>query len=218
MNKTMPGISLDEIKLYHIVHVDKLPSIVGQQYLLSDSEVRARGLLGTTIGMSRIKERRLNTHLTSHPEIAVGGCVPFYFCPRNPMLYMFNRNNHPDIEYRGGQEPIVHLVLDMERAIRWARANRLRWAFTDSNAGSSYFNDYCDIDDLDKLDWDAIHATDWRGRQDRKMAEFLLENAVHWNLVDEIAVHSFEYLQAVVQILEQSEHRPPVTVKRHWYY
>lgn len=46
-------------KLYHIAHVDQLPSIVADQSLWCDREVLRRAPAGTTIGMNSIKQRRL---------------------------------------------------------------------------------------------------------------------------------------------------------------
>jgi hypothetical protein len=48
---------------------------------------RRGGAPGTTIGMDSIKQRRLTKSLNSHPDLRVGDCVPFYFCPRSVMLY-----------------------------------------------------------------------------------------------------------------------------------
>jgi hypothetical protein len=42
-------------KLYHICHVDRLPSILADGGLWCDAEVVRRGPAGTTIGMSNIK-------------------------------------------------------------------------------------------------------------------------------------------------------------------
>ena len=79
-------------KIYHIVHVDRLLSIVAEGGLLSDAEMANRPGGGTVIGMSDIKRRRL-TELTlaSHPGLYVGECVPFYFCPRSVMLTQLDR-------------------------------------------------------------------------------------------------------------------------------
>ena len=82
-------------KIYHIVHVDRLPSIIADSNLWSDREVRERGIDGTAIGMSNIKERRLGNELDSHPGLRVGDCVPFYFCPRSVMLYVIHMSNNP---------------------------------------------------------------------------------------------------------------------------
>ena len=47
-------------KIDHIVHVDRLASIVSDGQLWSDSVVMRRSGGGTTIGMSGIKKRRLS--------------------------------------------------------------------------------------------------------------------------------------------------------------
>jgi len=218
----MNPINLDDIMLYHIVHIDKLPLILqtgNSGLLLSDREVHERSLEGTTIGMSRIKARRMNElKLTSYPDLCVGDCVPFYFCPRSIMLYMFSMNNHSDIAYHGGQEPIAHLVLRMMDVIRWADQSHRRWVFTDSNAGSFYFNDSFQLQKLDMLNWDAIHASDWRNCKEEKQAEFLVEHSVPWELVSEIGVFSETYRQKVGGTLADAKHIPPIHVKRHWYY
>ena len=85
-------------KVYHIVHVDRLASIITDGCLHSDAQMVQRPGTGTTIGMSRIKQRRLTElSLTSMPGLLVGGCVPFYFCPRSVMLFLLHRGNHPDL-------------------------------------------------------------------------------------------------------------------------
>jgi len=108
-------------KIYHIVHVDRLASIVNEGCLWSDAEVQNRQPSGTTIGMEDIKLRRL-TELTlgSHSGLFVGECVPFYFCPRSVMLYLLQMRNHPAFSYRGGQESIVHLEADLHSVVDWA--------------------------------------------------------------------------------------------------
>ena len=114
-------------KLYHIAHVDRLPSIVADQCLWSDREVVRRVPPGTTIGMNSIKQRRLNElHLSSHPALFVGDCVPFYFCPRSVMLYLIYQGNHPELGYRGGQAPIVHFEADLHAVVAWADAQARR--------------------------------------------------------------------------------------------
>lgn len=56
----MKPTGINSIELYHIVHIDRLPHILAADWLLCDSEVQNLHLLGTTIGMSKIKERRMN--------------------------------------------------------------------------------------------------------------------------------------------------------------
>lgn len=205
-------------KIYHIVHVDRLASILAQDCLWSDAAVQSAQLPGTTIGMTTIKARRLAKTLNSYPDLHVGDCVPFYFCPRSVMLYMFHMNNHPKIAYSGGQAPIIHLQADLNTVVQWAQQNRKRWAFTNSNAGSFYFNDYSSVTDLNKIDWNAVNAESWAQCKENKQAEFLLEDQFPWTLVGEIGVYSQTQAQQVISALNSTTHRPPVLVKRNWYY
>ena len=67
-------------KIYHIIHVDRLSSIIADGHLWCDEQINARNPPGTVIGMNSIKQRRLTQlKLDSHPELYVGQCVPFIF-------------------------------------------------------------------------------------------------------------------------------------------
>ncbi|MBE7523168.1 MAG: DUF4433 domain-containing protein [Burkholderiales bacterium] len=206
-------------KLYHIAHVDRLPSIVADQCLWCDREVVRRAPAGTTIGMNSIKQRRLNElRLTSHPALFVGDCVPFYFCPRSVMLYLIYRGNHAELSYRGGQGLIVHFEADLHAAVAWADAQPRRWAFTLSNAGARYFEDRSDLGQLGEIDWNAVQARDWRQCKDGKQAEFLLELSFPWHLVERIGVQSRATYAAAVSALAAHGHKPPVEIRPEWYY
>ena len=208
-----------QIKVYNIIHISKLPAILSAEYLLSDAEIRKQPSAGEAIGMREIKRRRLEElELTSHPGLFVGECVPFYFCPRSIMLYMFYMGNHPDIEYRGGQEPVMHLVADFSHSVEWAEQHGLRWAFTSSNAGAYYVEHYSDMKDLDKVNWDAVTATSWSTCKEEKQAEFLVEERFPWKLVEEIGVFSYEWVEKVNDILFNERHKPIISARKDWYY
>jgi hypothetical protein len=204
-------------KIYHICHVDRLASIVAGG-LLSDAEVQRLAPPGTVIGMSNIKQRRL-TELTlaSQPGLFVGQCVPFYFSPRSVMLYLIHMRN-AELDYKGGQGPIVHLEADLHDAVAWAHANGRRWAFTLSNAGSRYFEDRADLARLGEIDWDAVEARQWSGCKERKQAEFLVEESFPWHLIERIGVYSGAINTQVAHALPVGGHRPPVAVLPAWYY
>lgn len=206
-------------KLYHIAHVDRLPSIVADGHLWCDREMLQRDPQGTMIGMSSIKQRRLNElRLASHADLFVGDCVPFYFCPRSVMLYLIHRANDAELTYRGGQDAIIHLVADLHAVVAWARSQRQRWAFTLSNAGARYFEDRCDLAQLDQIDWVAVQARDWRDSKEGKQAEFLLEHSFPWHLVERIGVLSRTTYQLVANALPAGGHRPLVSLQPDWYY
>ena len=203
-------------KIYHIVHVDRLQSIVSAGYLWSDAVMENRPQVGTVIGMTPIKQSRRSRRLSSHPGLSVGDCVPFYSCPRSVMLFVIHKANHPDLTYRVGQGPILHLEADFHEAVSWAEANGRKWAFTDSNAASSYFEDHADLAQLDKINWDEVEARQWRGKEG-KQSEFLVERSFPWSLIRRIGLHSVGTLGAVGAALRTTDHRPCVEVKEDWY-
>ena len=205
-------------KIYHIVHVDRLPSIVADHHLWCDTEIARHTAPGTTIGMTDIKERRLNSPLNSHPDLRVGDCVPFYFCARSVMLYLIYMANHPGLAYRGGQRPIIHLEADLHETVAWADRNGRKWAFSLSNAGSSYFRDRCDLAQLDEIDWGAVQARVWRDCKEGKQAEFLVEHSFPWGLVQRVGVHSQDIHGQAREAVRTADHRPRVEIVPDWYY
>lgn len=206
-------------KLYHIVHVDRLPSILADGCLWCDAEIARRAPPGTAIGMNAIKQRRLEElTLTSQSGLHVGDCVPFYFCPRSIMLYVIHQANHPELAYRGGQEPILHLEVDLRSVVAWAEQKSKRWAFTLSNAGSRFFEDRGDLTQLEELDWAAIQARNWQQCKEGKQAEFLVERCFPWSLVERIGVYSRTLYQQVVNALPRQGYQPTVELRTDWYY
>lgn len=206
-------------KIYHIVHVDRLPAILETGYLLSDARMVKLESRGTGIGMHKIKSRRLHRlTLASYPDLHVGECVPFYFCPRSIMLYVIHQANHPELTYHDGQEPIVHLEADLREAVAWAEDNARRWAFTLSNAGTYYFEDRADISLLGEIDWEAVQATDWRQHKEGKQAEFLVEESFPWQLVSRIGVRSQRIYEKVRRTLRASDHAWSLAIIPKWYY
>ena len=207
-------------KIYHIAHVDNLASIIADGALCSDALRIAETKNHTNIGMTTIKQRRLGLPIRCHPGTVVGDFVPFYFCPRSVMLYILHRGNHPEISYTAGQRPIVHLQADLGAVVAWAEANGRRWAFSTSNAGAYYAEFFNTLDRLDRIDWRAVHATDFRDPliKEGKQAEFLLCERFPWTLVEHVGVINATMKVQVTEIFAKAAHVPPVTVKTNWYY
>ena len=179
----------------------------------------------TMIGIPDIKERRRRNVLRKYPKLHVGDCVPFYFCPRSVMLYVIYEGNLSSLTYKGGQERIVHLEVDMRKVVDWANGKGRKWVFTDSNAGSNEFKDWRRLRQLDKIDWPAVRCRRWKDCKDKKQAEFLIEKSFPWKLVKRIGVHSEEVRDKLEIILKKSlkkskktSHRPNIKVKKDWYY
>jgi hypothetical protein len=136
------------------------------------------------------------------------------------MLFVIHRANHPDLTYRDGQGPIVHLQADLHSAIAWADAQGQPWVFSLSNAGAVYAEFRNSVDDLSQLDWGAIAATDFREQAVRhgKQAEFLLHGWFPWTLVTEVGVHSAAVAAQATAAMAGSAYQPPVKIRPDWYY
>lgn len=148
MTLTIP----DRPKIFHITHVDNLAGIVQAGRIWSDAKRLELGLPCSVVGMSEIKRRRLQElRVSCHPTTTVGQYVPFYFCPRSIMLYILHCGNHPELTYRGGQGPIVHLQADLLQVVEAARQAGHPWAFSNSNAGARYTSFFNDLTRLSEV-------------------------------------------------------------------
>jgi len=201
----------EQILIYHITDVANLPGVLAEGGLHSDVAMAQRK--PTVIGYTHIKERRMK-------ELRVGCCggrfvgefVPFYYCARSPMLYVINRGNTglPS----GCQRSIVHLVSTVAVGIGLNRS----WAISDGNAGAAYASFSADVEALNELDWEAIRATDWRGRTGQKMAEFLVADFFPWTGFHAVGCHNSGLAKQVQDLLNSQQHRPAVAVEPGWYY
>lgn len=207
-------------KIYHIVNVDRLASIIETGGLLSDSEIKELNLPGTTIGMNSIKERRLDLAVKCYSNATVGQFVPFYFCPRSVMLYVIHRANSPELTYKGGQGPIVHLECDLNKVIAELDKRKHSWAFSLSNAGAVYTQFRKEAGQLDELEWGHIPARNWQDSAVRsaKQAEFLVYKRFLWQFVDRIGVQNQATFNVAINALAKAAHKPTVSIEPNWYY
>jgi len=187
---------------------------------LCDAEMAKRTKTGTIIGMGEIKERRLSLPVKCHSGDKVGDYVPFYFCPRSYMLYVIYRANHPDLKYKGGQEPIIHLEADLKSVVEWAEKHNKRWAFTLSNAGAFYTEFRSRFDQLHELNWTSIFSSDFRSSEvkEGKQSEFLFHQFFPWKLFDRIGVLTPGIAQRVADMTRTSSHRPKIEILKDWYF
>jgi hypothetical protein len=210
----------EQPKIYHITHIDNLPSIVSGG-ILSDSAMIAKGGPIKAVGMSKIKLRRLQElRVDCHVGDFVGQYVPFYFCPRSIMLYLLYMGNSPELTYRGGQGHIVHLEADLGEVVAYANRTSTRWAFSLSNAGAYYTEFRKDLANLNEINWPAVAATNFKPPdiKEGKQAEFLVRDYFPWKLVTRIGVQSQSIAQRAHAALGASQHRPVVEIQPSWYF
>lgn len=206
-------LDLKKTYIYHITDVSNLPAILAAGGLQSDAVIRQSGGPTTGIGYDHIKERRLNEYrVPCAGNRFVGEFVPFYYCPRSPMLFTVNigKTGRP----KGCQSNIIHMVSSVQIAIDlgWP------WALSDGNAGAGYAQTYANEAMLDNLDWGAIEARDWRGKTHAKMAEFLVADFFPWTCFMAIGCHNVQVVEQVVKLLANSAHKPKILTTPTWYY
>ncbi|MET0657502.1 MAG: DUF4433 domain-containing protein [Steroidobacteraceae bacterium] len=201
----------NRVLIYHITDVANLPDILAAGGLHSDALVAARN--PAVIGYAHIKQRRLTElRVDCCDGRFVGEFVPFYFCPRSPMLYTINIGNTG--RDPGCQKTIVHLVSTVAAAIGQNRP----WAISDGNAGAHHTTFAAVLTALDALDWGAIRAAQWKGRTHAKSAEFLVADRFDWTAVHGIGCQNQKVAQHVQRLLNSHPHRPDVRVEQNWYY
>lgn len=208
-------------KLYHITHLNNLPAMVECGKIWSDAKRIELGLNCNEIGMSTIKQRRIDQiDIDCHAGLKVGQFTPFYFCPRSIMLFVIYKQNHPDLTYRGGQNPIVHLEFDLQNVVNWAKQNNRNWAFSDRNASDHLASFYKNLQNLDKINWNAVSSTDFTGSENMvgKQAEFLIQDYMPFALIEKIGVINSDMHQQVLQIINGSTITPQIAVERNWYF
>jgi hypothetical protein len=201
----------EPILIYHITDVENLPGILAAGGLHSDVAMEQKN--PTVIGYTHIKQRRMKQiRVPCCSGRFVGEFVPFYFCPRSPMLFTINKENTG--RPAGCQQTIVHLVSSVQAGIGLGQA----WAVSDGNAGAFHTWFGSTLDAIKTLDWAAIRATDWRGKTHQKSAEFLVAEFFPWTGIHTIGCHNRGVAKQVEDLVNSQHHRPVVTVEPAWYY
>ncbi|WP_227762848.1 type II toxin-antitoxin system toxin DNA ADP-ribosyl transferase DarT [Zhaonella formicivorans] len=202
--------------IYHITHIDNLPSIIEKGGLFACSS----GATDRHVNIAHrsIQDRRHIFPVPLPPYGAVHDYVPFYFAPRSPMLYSIYRGNVDG--YGGGQHPIVYLVSTVQKV----EEAGLPFVFTDGHAIMYLSNYYNNISDLCKIDWEIMRAKFWADTEDdndkcrRRQAEFLVYKFFPWSLISGIAVYDEKIAEQVGKMLQNGEVTTKIRVKREWYY
>ncbi len=201
-----------QIPIYHITDVSNLAGILRAGGLKSDFAMVDEP--HTPIGYSHIKKRRMKEiRVPCCGNRFVGEFVPFYFCPRSPMLFVINKGTTG--REPGCQKTILHLVSSVAIAMSLKRD----WAISDGNAGAAYASFYDDLEEgIGAIDWKAVRATNWRGVTNQKSAEFLVDIFFPWSGIQSIGCYESGVAEQVHSLLNLHSNQPSVEVRPDWYY
>lgn len=214
----MPGTVPQPTPIFHITNIDNLFLILAGGTLRTIADLKATGVAYTSISHPNIQDRRAYTQVPCGP----GGClheyVPFYFGARSPMLYTISLGNVEG--YDQGQEAVIYLVSTVQTV---SNAN-VGHVFTDGHGIMGFTDFYDDLADLGEVDWPLMKKKYWNDtvddpdRKRRRQAEFLVHGGFPWTLIEAIVVMNNAREAQVQTLLQRAAHKPPVSVRRNWYY
>ena len=205
--------------IYHITHINNLPTILTDKVLRCDAERVKRGYNTANIAHEHLKQRRFTTAVPIGTKGFLADYAPFYFCNRSPMLCAISKGGVTGSE--NAQPNIIYFVSSVERVIKEGGRS---WCFSDGHGIDKLTEFYDDPKELVNIDWGLIDAWDWRNtladndRVRKKQAEFLVYQSFPIAWVEKIAVYSEEQKKSVESTLAQHSYKIPVVIEKKWYY
>jgi len=182
-----------------MVHFDNLDYILRNGMCIQSHKLADPNYIG--IGDSILIKQRETYPLNIDPFGNLGDYVPFYFEGHSPMLYNIKTG------YRGitkrSQDDLVFIVSSIGKIID----KNLKWCFTDGHAKQHITCFYNTLQDLTKVDWEAVKLLYWHNTyydmdlQRRKQAEFLVKDFVPVDCICKIVVLTNEKKDLVDKML-----------------
>ncbi len=177
-------MTLADIKIYRMLHVDNIPHIL--QYGITHKNSPQANPNFVTIGdLSLIDTRNKKMVRVDNgdldalnvPSITLGDFIPFYFGVRMPMLYVMQHGGN-FVRQATPPENIIYLACSVQRIVN----SKINYFFSDGHGTDGYtaFYDRSKIQELPSLiDWSAVKSSYWGGQENlivkrKKQAEFLV--------------------------------------------
>jgi hypothetical protein len=151
---------------YHMTHIENLQSILEKGLFPHSNQYQKKDISDLDVNNRR-------SRLEPIYNKSIHEYVPFYFNPRNAMLYV----------RRNIQNEVVILVLRKELILK------NKSIFTDGNASCTTTKFYNKIENLNKLDWTCLNDSNWNEHEDgrrKRMAEVLVPNYVSVDNIEAI--------------------------------
>lgn len=207
-----------DIDIYHLSCIENLESIIQNGMIFSNRMIHLNKILVKDISYTGIQDKREKQEVPLPPYGNLHDYVPFFFCPRPPLLYPIKSKIHES--FHGDQSSILHLVTSINKVI----AQDSQFVFTDGQAIMKFTQFFNDIDDLSALDWLIIKEKYWGNTSDdgdrirRKQSEFLIKDSVSVHLIKEIGVMNESISNRVKDLIIKNDLNSEVKVVPEWYY
>ena len=199
--------------LYHITHLNNIPSILKNDGLLAHSTMQQQQMHYQDVANVNVQDKREHKIVPISPGGNLHDYVPFYFAPRSPMLYAI---------LNGGiaQEEIVYFITNTQTILE----DNSNFVFTDSHAIMRLTNYYSQLEDLEKIDWSIMQSKYWQDHPDypnRKMkrqAEFLVYEKVVLSSFIGFAVYNEEAERKLRMILNDFHQDFYIGIRPQYYF
>lgn len=208
----------ETIWLFRITHIQNLEYILNNG-LHTQHSVNADPNFKSIGDLSLIEYRKKEMEVPVEPYGRFLEYIPFYFGTRQPMLYKI-ATGWEEVEQHP-QDDIIYLVTTLELI----EESGLKYVYTDGHARARITTFYNNRADLDKLDWEAIYATNWKNtpedpdKMNRKQSEFMIKNHVPVNCLERILVYSEAGEQNVKNLCKRTGNTTlQITISKKAYY
>ncbi|WP_017220145.1 DarT ssDNA thymidine ADP-ribosyltransferase family protein [Moritella dasanensis] len=184
--------------IYHMTHIDNIESILKQGLLSHKNAPVLHDISDPDVNSRRIKTEPIYNR-------SIHSYVPFYFNPRNAMLY----------SRKHIQDSIVILAVD--RSLIYAKSSLT----TDGNAASSNTGFSNKSDDLNVLSWECINSKYWNDFFDGKrksMSEVLVYSSVEPSSILKFICKNPSTQNVVSKLLAVENINTPVVVNKSFYF
>lgn len=170
--------------LFRMTHIENIPHII--QYGITHANSQNSNPYYKAIGDSTLITSRINKTVL---DISLGNCIPFYFGPRSPMLYVIQHG------YNGvrqvAPEDIIYCVINIREI------TQMNFIFSDGHAFNSLTEFYPKerIGDLNNIvSFDDVFALNWSTEDTdlkrRKEAECLFAQDIPYEIISGFVVYN----------------------------
>jgi hypothetical protein len=169
--------------IYHMTHIDNVPGILKQGLQAHGNTFQKRDISNHDVNSRRSRREPVYGK-------RIHDYVPFYFSPRNPMLFV--QDNRDEI-----------VILVFKASLLYEEG----MLFTDGNASVGNTRFYDDLADLDNLNWNCINSSYWPDFRDgkrEKMAEVLIPRNVNKSKIVAMLCNNKHTQRKVNQLTQQT--------------
>lgn len=201
------------VHAFRITHIDNIPHIVEKGLVRKNSPLRSPNYV--SIGDKEVINKRSCRNVKGYN---VGECIPFYFGPRSPMLYVIQRGFNQVAQV--APDKIVYCVIRLEDVIR----HDIDCFFTDGHALNDlskfyekdnlpFIDNFINYDDVFNTNWGVVDNPDVKRR---KEAELLIRTDLSPEFVRGFVVYS-EEAKRVLREMNIAEEKIVVKPKEYYF-